>query len=87
MAIVFTATSSVTVCTPVFLSLLCKCPRPCRLPHFSLLGSGSTFAYGVLDSGYRFDMSDDDAMELARRSIFAATHRDAYSGGIVRGPA
>jgi len=48
------------------------------------VGSGSTFAYGVLDSGYRFDMSDDDAMELARRSIFAATHRDAYSGGIVR---
>ena len=48
------------------------------------VGSGSTFAYGVLDSGYRHDLSLEDAMELGRRSIFAATHRDAYSGGIVR---
>ena len=48
------------------------------------VGSGSTFAYGVLDSGYRYDLSLEEAMELGRRSIFAATHRDAYSGGIVR---
>lgn len=26
----------------------------------------------------------DQAFDLAERSIFAATHRDAYSGGIVR---
>lgn len=48
------------------------------------VGSGSTFAYGVLDTGYRHDLSLDEAVDLAQRSIFAATHRDAYSGGTVR---
>jgi len=45
------------------------------------VGSGSTFAYGVLDSGYSEDMSVEDACELGRRSIYHATYRDAYSGG------
>ncbi|CAO1617149.1 unnamed protein product [Jaminaea pallidilutea] len=44
------------------------------------VGSGSTFAYGVLDQGYKWDMSDEEAMELGRRAIYAAQHRDAYSG-------
>jgi 20S proteasome alpha/beta subunit len=44
------------------------------------VGSGSTFAYGVLDQGYRWDMTDDEAQELGRRSIYAAGHRDAFSG-------
>jgi len=48
------------------------------------VGSGSTYAYGVLDSGYRWDMSDAEAQDLGRRAIAHATHRDAYSGGIVR---
>lgn len=47
------------------------------------VGSGSTFAYGVLDQGYHWDLSDADAQELGRRSIYAATHRDAYSGNSV----
>jgi len=47
------------------------------------VGSGSTYAYGVLDSGYKFDMSAEEAIDLARRAIFHATHRDAYSGGYV----
>jgi len=47
------------------------------------VGSGSTFAYGVLDSGYRWDMPTEEAVELGRRAIYHATHRDAYSGGIV----
>lgn len=46
------------------------------------MGSGSTFAYGVLDQGYRWDLTDDEAMELGRRSIYAATQRDAYSGNV-----
>ena len=49
------------------------------------VGSGSLYAYGVLDSGYRWDMTDEEAYELGRRAIYHATHRDAYSGGIVRG--
>ena len=48
------------------------------------VGSGSTFAYGVLDRGYRKDLSVEEACELGRRAITAATHRDAYSGGLVR---
>jgi len=47
------------------------------------VGSGSTFAYGVLDTDYRFDMGKEEACELGRRSIYHATHRDAYSGGII----
>ncbi|CAG8747103.1 17613_t:CDS:2 [Acaulospora morrowiae] len=47
------------------------------------VGSGSTFAYGVLDSGFDFDMSTQDAIELGRRSIYHATHRDAASGGSI----
>ena len=30
-------------------------------------------------------MTDDQAYDLGRRAIYHATHRDAYSGGIVRG--
>merc|ERR1712106_494461 len=48
------------------------------------VGSGSIFAYGVLDAGYKYGLKDEDAYELARRSIYTATHRDAASGGIVR---
>ncbi|WVQ74423.1 proteasome subunit beta type-5 [Cryptococcus sp. DSM 104548] len=44
------------------------------------VGSGSTFAYGVLDQGYRWDLTDEEAQELGRRSIVAAGHRDAFSG-------
>jgi 20S proteasome subunit beta 5 len=44
------------------------------------VGSGSTFAYGVLDQGYHWDLSDEEAQELGRRSIYAAGHRDAFSG-------
>ena len=38
----------------------------------------------MLDTGYRHDMTFEQATDLARRAIFAATHRDAYSGGTVR---
>ncbi len=47
------------------------------------VGSGSTFAYGVLDSEYRPDLSVEEAIDLGRRAIYHATHRDAYSGGSV----
>eukprot|EP01055_Gregarina_sp_Pseudo9_P004040 Gregarina_sp_Pseudo_9__4039@NODE_417_length_2880_cov_26_442802_g394_i0_p2_GENE_NODE_417_length_2880_cov_26_442802_g394_i0NODE_417_length_2880_cov_26_442802_g394_i0_p2_ORF_typecomplete_len274_score52_46Proteasome/PF00227_26/4_9e48_NODE_417_length_2880_cov_26_442802_g394_i020572839 len=48
------------------------------------VGSGSTYAYGVLDSYYRWDLSKDEAHDLARRAIAHATHRDGASGGLVR---
>ncbi|KAJ8000098.1 hypothetical protein DPEC_G00201320 [Dallia pectoralis] len=46
-------------------------------------GCGSSYAYGVIDSGYREDMTPEEAYELGRRGITHATHRDAYSGGVV----
>jgi 20S proteasome subunit beta 5 len=49
------------------------------------VGSGSTFAYGVLDSEYSYDLAIPDAIELGRRSIYHAAHRDAYSGGTING--
>ncbi|XP_034477713.1 proteasome subunit beta type-5 [Drosophila innubila] len=48
------------------------------------VGSGSTYALGVLDTGYRWDLTDEEAYDLARRAIYHATSKDAYSGGIVR---
>jgi len=47
------------------------------------VGSGSPYAYGVLDSGYKWDLNDAEACDLARRAIYHATHRDAMSGGVV----
>lgn len=55
-----------------------------RGQRFSV-GSGSTYAYGVLDTHYRYEMSLDEAVELGKRAIFHATHRDIGSGGVVRG--
>ncbi|CAH6718700.1 proteasome subunit beta type-5 [[Candida] jaroonii] len=47
------------------------------------VGSGQTFAYGVLDSEYKWDLTEEEALYLGKRSILAAAHRDAYSGGTV----
>ena len=52
-------------------------------PYFAV-GSGSTYAYGVLDSEYRWDASEAEAVELGKRLIAHAAHRDAYSGGLLR---
>lgn len=47
------------------------------------VGSGQTFAYGVLDAEYHYDLTEEQALELGSRSILAATHRDAFSGGYI----
>ncbi|PPJ59432.1 hypothetical protein CBER1_02414 [Cercospora berteroae] len=55
-----------------------------RLPgNLFCVGSGQTFAYGVLDAEYKYDLEDEEALELGKRSILAATHRDAFSGGFI----
>nr|XP_033779440.1 proteasome subunit beta type-8 isoform X2 [Geotrypetes seraphini] len=46
-------------------------------------GSGNSYAYGVMDSGYRHDLSVEEAYALGRQAIAYATHRDSYSGGVV----
>merc|ERR1712070_803509 len=48
------------------------------------VGSGSTFALGILDSEPdRYNLSVDDAISLGIRAIRHATFRDAYSGGYI----
>ena len=48
---------------------------------FTSTGSGSPFAYGVLESGYNEKMSKQDAVKLAVSAIKAAAQRDVFSGG------
>ena len=48
------------------------------------VGSGMTYAYGVLDTFYKYDMTLDEAVELGRKAIYHATFRDTGSGGLVR---
>ncbi|KAM4706752.1 proteasome subunit beta type-11-like [Discoglossus pictus] len=47
------------------------------------VGSGSPYAYSVVDEGYKPDMQEEDARRLARRAVCHAGRRDAYSGGNV----
>lgn len=43
-------------------------------------GSGSPIAYGVLEDGYKKDMSIDESVGLAVRALKSALGRDAMSG-------
>jgi len=49
--------------------------------YFSV-GSGSLLAYGVLDNYWREDLTLEEAIDVGKRAIYHATHRDAASGGI-----
>lgn len=43
-------------------------------------GSGGSVAYGLLQDGYKEDLSEKNAVELALRSIKSASERDIASG-------
>jgi 20S proteasome subunit beta 5 len=47
------------------------------------VGSGSTFALGILDTERRKDMTEDEAIALGIKAIRHATFRDAFSGGFI----
>ncbi|XP_072567242.1 proteasome subunit beta type-11a [Paramormyrops kingsleyae] len=47
------------------------------------VGSGSPYAYSVLDCELRWGLSLSEAVSLAREAVYRATHRDAYSGNCV----
>ncbi len=49
-------------------------------PEFTADGSGSVFAYGVLESSYKKDMSLDEAQKLIMKALNAAFQRDSASG-------
>ncbi len=48
---------------------------------FISTGSGSPFAYGVLEDSFHADLSVKDAINIAVRSIKSARERDIASGG------
>ncbi len=55
-----------------------------RETKYTSTGSGSPIAFGVLEDGYREDMSINEALRLAVRAVYAAMMRDPGSGeGIV----
>ncbi|MEM3737216.1 MAG: proteasome subunit beta [Candidatus Bathyarchaeia archaeon] len=47
---------------------------------FSCVGSGAEIATGIIESSYKEDMTQEEAKELALRSIKAAVARDIQSG-------
>ncbi len=49
--------------------------------EYAFSGSGSVIALGVLEDGYKKDMSTGDGVNLLLRSIRAARERDVYTGG------
>jgi 20S proteasome subunit beta 5 len=47
------------------------------------VGSGSTYAQGILDTERRDDMTEEEAIALGLKAIRHATFRDAGSGGFI----
>ncbi|MFT4260978.1 MAG: proteasome subunit beta [Candidatus Woesearchaeota archaeon] len=47
---------------------------------FVASGSGSTYAYGLIEDMYKKDISKEEAIDLATRSIHSAMKRDSASG-------
>lgn len=52
-----------------------------KLPKYVSVGSGSLNAYGILDTQYKAEMTDAEALKLGRQAIMHATYRDGGSGG------
>lgn len=47
------------------------------------VGSGSPYAYSILDERIHWGISLGEAVSVAREAVYRATHRDAYSGNNV----
>ncbi len=47
---------------------------------YAASGSGAPIAYGVLESLYHFDITSDEAKEIAKKAVAAAMERDPGSG-------
>ena len=51
-----------------------------KVPDYVSSGSGSVFAYGVLETQYKPDMSIEEGIKLATACVNAALQRDSASG-------
>jgi 20S proteasome subunit beta 5 len=47
------------------------------------VGSGASFALGILDTERREEMTEEEAVALGIKAVRHATFRDAYSGGFI----
>ncbi|KAM3875843.1 proteasome subunit beta type-11b, partial [Diretmus argenteus] len=47
------------------------------------VGSGSPYAYSVLDQEVRWGLTVEEAVSIGREAVYRATRRDAYSGNCV----
>lgn len=52
-----------------------------EIDKFVASGSGSMFAFGVFESQYEENMSEKEAVDLAKKAVNAALQRDSASGG------
>ena len=52
-----------------------------QVKDFTSSGSGSVFAFGVLETQYKKDMTVEQGIELASKSVRTALERDNASGG------
>jgi proteasome beta subunit len=52
----------------------------CIEDRYVSVGSGSPFAYGIVEEGYSRDLATSDAVDLALRGLNAAMKRDSASG-------
>ncbi len=52
-----------------------------EVKDFTATGSGSPVALGVLETGYKADMDEKKAVELAVKAVEAARRVDIYTGG------
>nr|MDO8117510.1 proteasome subunit beta [Candidatus Sigynarchaeota archaeon] len=50
------------------------------IEKFTSTGSGSLFAFGVLEAGYKDGMTIEEGVELVRSAVDAAISRDIFSG-------
>ena len=51
-----------------------------KITDYVSSGSGSVFAYGVLETQYKTDMLTSDAVKLAVKCVNTALQRDSASG-------
>lgn len=51
-----------------------------HITDFVATGSGSVFAYGVLESTYKEGLSEHEGVELVTKAVNASLQRDAMSG-------
>ena len=48
--------------------------------EYAAVGTGAEMALGILDQQYKNDLSEDQAVDLAVKSVRAASMRDSASG-------